>query len=281
VPVAEVDHAHIHYDVAGEGPLAVVTAGGRNGMEGIASLALGLHSELRVLEWDRRNTGASDLYLGKPSEQAQWADDLANLLRRLNLAPAWLLGGSAGARVSYLTAVRHPDVVRGLVLWSVSGGTYGSQYLGYNYHVPYVNAALLGGMEAVALTPFFAERIAANPANAEILLSTDENEFIETMLTWLEDFAPGLDRPAIAVTSEQLREIDVPTLIFEGNDLVHPSRASREVHALIKGSVLSPSAWSTSEFNDRFLGKIAEPINGLYARLTPTILEFIRGDEKY
>ena len=42
-------------------------------------------------------------------------------------APAWLLGGSAGARVSYLTAVRHPDVVRGLVLWSVSGGGYGAK----------------------------------------------------------------------------------------------------------------------------------------------------------
>jgi pimeloyl-ACP methyl ester carboxylesterase len=279
VPIAEMDGVHIHYELAGEGYPAVVTAGGRNGMEGVASLALRLRPDLRVLEWDRRNTGASDLYLGKSSEQVQWADDLADLLRLLDLAPAWLLGGSAGARVSYLTAIRHPDVARGLVLWSVSGGAYGSQNLGYMYHVPFVNAALLGGMEAVADTAFFAERIATNSANAEVLLSMNPDDFVEAILTWNEDFVPGPDNPAIAVTAEQLRTIHAPTLIFEGNDLVHAAQASRDVHALIEDSVLVPCAWSTNEFNDRYVGKVAEPINALYSRQAPTILEFIASRE--
>jgi len=46
----------------------------------------------------------------------------------------------AGCRVSVLAAIRHPQVVRGLALWSVSGGAYGSQVLGYQYHVPYIQA---------------------------------------------------------------------------------------------------------------------------------------------
>jgi pimeloyl-ACP methyl ester carboxylesterase len=161
VPTAEVAGGRIRYELGGDGPAAVLTAGGRLAFADVGVLAEQLRPVLRLLEWDRRNTGASDLYLEKASEQKRWADDLAGLIRQLGLAPAWLLGGSAGARVSYLTAVHHPDVVRGLVLWSISGGAFASQYLGYNYHVPYITAALAGGMSAVAATPFFAHRTPA------------------------------------------------------------------------------------------------------------------------
>jgi pimeloyl-ACP methyl ester carboxylesterase len=122
VLIVEIYGAHVHYELTGAGIPDVLTAGDRNAMDGVAPLALQTRSDLRLLESDRRNTGESDLYLRKSSEKIQWADDLAMVLRRLELAPAWLFGGSAGARVSYLTAVRHPDVVRGLGLWSISGG---------------------------------------------------------------------------------------------------------------------------------------------------------------
>ena len=41
------------------------------------------------------------------------ADVLAGLLRRLDLAPAVIMGGSGGSRVSLLAASRHRDVARG------------------------------------------------------------------------------------------------------------------------------------------------------------------------
>jgi pimeloyl-ACP methyl ester carboxylesterase len=275
VSIAEIAGSRICYELAGDGPTAVLTPGGRMAAANVALLAARLRPRLRLLAWDRRNTGASDLYLDPASEQTQWADDLAELLRLLGLAPAWLLGGSAGSRVSYLTAVRHPDVVRGLVLWSVSGGAYGSQFLGFNYHVPYINAALAGGMAAVAATPFFAERIAANPANADALQSMDPAEFVQVMLAWNEDFVPRPDMPAIAITADQLRRIRVPTLIYEGNDLIHPDPAALDVHKLIDGSLLAPSPWSGVEFTDRHVGKVAEPVTALYPRLTDSILSFI------
>jgi pimeloyl-ACP methyl ester carboxylesterase len=268
----------IHFELRGTGPAAVLTPGGRMAVADVASLAGCLRPHVSLLDWDRRNTGASDLYLGRASEQLRWADDLALLLRELDLAPAWLLGGSAGARVSYLTAVRHPDVVRGLVLWSVSGGPYGSQYLGYNYHVPYIQAALLGGMPAVATTPFFAERIALNPANAQILQAMHPDEFVGVMLEWNDDFAPRPNMPAIAVTADQLRTIQVPTLIFEGNDLIHPAATALDVHKLIDGSVLAPCPWSGEEFTARQVGKIPEPVTALYPRLMETILQFMASD---
>jgi 2-succinyl-6-hydroxy-2,4-cyclohexadiene-1-carboxylate synthase len=50
------------------------------------------------------------------------ADDLAMILRRLDGAPAHVLGYSLGARIALRLAVAHPDVVRRLVLESPSAG---------------------------------------------------------------------------------------------------------------------------------------------------------------
>src|ERR1700741_2680365 len=160
------DGCRLAYQLRGEGPLIALTPGGREAGEAVAALAEALAEQARVLTWDRRNTGASDVFFGgEGSEQEIWADDLADLLDQLGEGPAWLAGGSAGCRVSVLPALRRPQAAKGLILWSASGGPYGCQFLGFQYHVPYIMAAERGGMAAIAKTPFFAERIAANPGN--------------------------------------------------------------------------------------------------------------------
>ena len=58
------------------------------------------------------------------------ADVLAGLLGKLEMAPAVIAGGSGGARVSILTAARHPAVARALAVWWISGGPYGLLTLG-------------------------------------------------------------------------------------------------------------------------------------------------------
>jgi pimeloyl-ACP methyl ester carboxylesterase len=276
MPVAEIDGGHVRYRLSGEGPAAVLTPGGRAGMDDLDGFVATMRGELRLVEWDRRNTGGSDLWLGPASEQARWVDDLAELLTRLDLAPAWLLGGSAGARVAYLTALRHPELVRGLVLWSVSGGPYGSQVLGYDYHVPYINAARRAGMAAVAATPHFAARIAANHDNEAALLGADPLGFAATLQRWNEEYFFRPDTPAIGITEDEARTIAVPTLLFEGNDDIHPAPPAQALHRLIPGSRLEPCAWTRDEFMDRLSGRIARPVFDLYPRLTPTILEFVR-----
>jgi pimeloyl-ACP methyl ester carboxylesterase len=146
--------------------------------------------------------------------------------------------------------------------------------------VPFIQAALAGGMDAVAASPFFAERIAANPINGDALRAVDPNGFVEVMQEWNDDFVPRPDMPAIAVTADQLRTIKVPTLIFEGNDLIHPATAALDVHKLIEGSVLASSPWSGEEFMARQVGKIPEPVTALYPRLSDTILAFVRSDDQ-
>lgn len=215
-------------EVRGAGPAVVITPGGRAPKEAIASLAEALAPHYRVITWDRRNTGVAEVFIDpERSEQEAWADDLAELVERLDLAPVFLAGGSAGCRVSLLAAIRHPGVVRGLVLWSASGGQYGCQFLGYQYHVPFIVAAQAGGMEAVAKTPFFAERIAANPANRERLLAMDPAAFIAAMKRWNEFFYYRTDMPLAGATVEQLRAIACPALIFEGKTTTYTLRRPR------------------------------------------------------
>ena len=114
----------------------------------------------------------------------------------------------------------------GLVVWSVSGGPYASQNLGYEYHVPFINEASRGGMEALALTPFFQERIEANPANRDRLLKTPPEAFVASLHNWNETFFHRADTPVIAATRDQLRTIRCPTLVFEGNDDLHSPEAA-------------------------------------------------------
>ena len=67
----------------------------------------------RVVIWDRPNCGESEVCFRGESESEMQADVLAGLLRALDLAPAVIVGGSGGARVSLLAADRHRDVARG------------------------------------------------------------------------------------------------------------------------------------------------------------------------
>ena len=270
------DGCTLHYEITGEGPPIALTPGGREGGAALAPLVAELAKGARVLTWDRRNAGKSDLFFGgEGSEQEIWADDLAELLAATGFGPAWIGGGSAGCRVSLLTALRHPDVAKGLVLWSASGGAYGCQFLGFNYHVPFILAAQRGGMAAVAETPFFAERIAANPANRERLMALDPEAFVATMKRWNRFFHYREDTPVVGATEAALRGIGVPTLIFEGNDDIHPPEVAEAIARLIPGARLAPSPWAREAWMDRFTGRAAGGVFDLYPLLAPEILAFI------
>ncbi len=269
------DNCRLVYEITGKGVPVVLTPGGREGRRVLAPLVEELARHCRVLTWDRRNTGESDLYFDLDrSEQVIWAEDLVELVQALNLAPAWIAGGSAGCRVSLNAVLREPSIARGLVLWSASGGAYGSQFLGFSYHVPYIMAAQRGGMAAVAETPFFAERIAANPQARDYLLSFDPVAFIAMMKHWNESFYPQ-GGEALAGIEGDLASISVPTLIFEGNDDIHPAESSRALAAAVRSATLSASPWSGGEFMDILSGRAPGTVFDLYPRLVPRILEFI------
>src|SRR3977135_1027593 len=124
MPRTDVDGVSIAYeivgDIIGDGRPWVVTPGGRFSKDypGVRELAVALaeHGN-RVVIWDRPNCGESEVCFRGESESEMQADVLAGLLRELDLAPAVVVGGSGGSRVSLLAASRHRDVATAVAVW--------------------------------------------------------------------------------------------------------------------------------------------------------------------
>lgn len=270
------DGCTLRYWLRGEGPLIALTPGGREAGDVVSALADLLAQKACVLTWDRRNAGAADVWFGGDAEAEIWADDLSKLIDHLGKGPAWIAGGSAGCRTSVLSALRHPETARGLLLWSASGGQYSCQFLGFSYHVPYIMAAEAGGMEAVAKSPFFADRIAANPGNRERLLALDPVEFVDQMKRWNQAFYYSPDASLAGIPDSALPSIAVPTLIVAGNDDVHPPSVSDTIARLVPGATYIPSPWSNEDWLDMFTGRKGGSVFDLYPLLAPALLDFVR-----
>jgi pimeloyl-ACP methyl ester carboxylesterase len=224
MPVANVRGVALNYEIVGDqGPWVALCPGGRRAMEGVDEIAGKIAGHgYRVLKHDRRNTGKSDVIIDAvASEYEHWADDLDGLLKQLSIAPAYIGGSSSGARMSLLMAIRHPDSVKGLLLWRVTGGGKAAVRLSQRYYGQYIPIAKAGGMKAICDTAEFRERIAERPENRDRLMKMDPQDFINAMTKWQQGFLAGADLPVIGTTVEQLKAIRAPIFVIPGTDWTH------------------------------------------------------------
>jgi pimeloyl-ACP methyl ester carboxylesterase len=278
---AEIDGTELDYDVIGEGTPWVVTPGGRFSKDtpGVRQLAETLAREGQaVLIWDRPNTGASDVCFEGASESAMQADRLAGLLERLGMAPAVIVGGSGGARVSLLTAARHPEVAAKLGMWWISGGVFGLMTLGTVYCGESIRVAWEDGMEAVVELPEWGEVLERNPANRERMLALDRREFIAVLERWMQVYCPEEGAVVPGLPDSQCAAMSVPTLVFRSgeSDPYHTRATSERLHALIPGSRLVEPPWGDREWIERSAAMRAGT-GQLFERwplLAPQLLEF-------
>lgn len=241
--VTRINGVAIHYEVHGErGPWVALSPGGRRGLDEIRSLAMRVAAGgYRVLIQDRRNCGASEVSVaGEGAEHEIWAADLHALLKALEALPAYVGGSSSGCRLSIEFALRHPEAVRGLLLWRVTGGRFAVQRLTEKYYGEYIRAARQGGMAAVCETEHFRELIAARPENREILMGLDAKGFIDAMSAWDRQFRTGADQPVIGASEAQLKSIALPACIVPGNDKTHPRSAAEALARIIPNAELHP-----------------------------------------
>ncbi|HTD89400.1 MAG TPA: alpha/beta hydrolase [Burkholderiales bacterium] len=239
MPHMTVRGAHINYEMLGDhGPWVALSPGGRRPLEGVKHLAERVAAAgYRVLIHDRRNCGASDVVLeGTESEYEIWAEDLYAMLQHFNAVPAFVGGGSSGCRMSLLLALRHPEAVRGLLLWRVTGGEFAAKRLANQYYFQFIEAAKKGGMAAVCETEHFRERIAQRPSNRATLMNIDVARFTASFNTWADGFLNDAGKPVIGATAAQLQSAKVPTLIVPGNDKTHARDVGEKAHAIMKGS---------------------------------------------
>ena len=239
MPYAKVRGIDMNYQVLGSaGPWVALSPGGRGDI-GRIQFQAGKLAELgyRVVIFDRRNTGASDVVIdGDGSEYEIWADDVHELLNQLGALPAIVGGSSSGCRTALLFALRHPESVRALLLWRVTGGRFACERLAEEYYGQFITAAQKGGMAAVCEMEHWQERIAARPQNRDALMKMDPQQFIRVMSRWREYFLKGADLPVIGATEADLRSIKAPACIVPGNDLTHGQKTGETLGRLLPNS---------------------------------------------
>ena len=112
---AIVGGVRIHYELAGEGPPVVVTAGQGTGAQARQAWLAGLARRHLVLSYDQRGTGRSE-----PTAQGQsmqeLADDIVALMDHARIERAHVIGVSTGTGKATALAAQHPGRVDRLVL---------------------------------------------------------------------------------------------------------------------------------------------------------------------
>ena len=239
MPTMQVRGVDIVYEILGDrGSWVIITPGGRRGMAGEVPLGTMIaEAGFRVLLHDRRNTGAAGISIAGDSESRQQAEDVLALMQGLRTGPAFVAGSSSGARMSLLLARHHPEAVKALMLWRITGGPYAAKRLAYNYYEQYLEAVAAGGMRAVCETEHFSAMIEANPANRDTLMSMAPETFAAGMQRWLDSFRQGADYPVAGLSPTELRQMQMPAICIPGNDRIHPAAGAQAAHRLMPFSI--------------------------------------------
>jgi pimeloyl-ACP methyl ester carboxylesterase len=144
------------------------------------------------------------------------ADDVAAALQQLGIERADIFGYSMGAAVALHVAIRHPDLLRKLVLASVT------------YNLSGIHTGLMEGLAEMKPEMMF-----GSPWHEEYMRIAPHPEHFATLFAKKTQMDQGLrDLPA-----ETIRAIKAPTLLVIGDsDLVRPEHAV-EMFRLLGGGV--------------------------------------------
>lgn len=120
--MAQVNGIDLHYVLEGESnkPVLVLINMASHNLTCWEIVLQPLLERYQVLRFDLRGTGRSGWGDEAQFNFAQYADDLAGLLKHLNIQKAFVLGVAYGARTAAQFALRHPDQLSGLGLFDVA-----------------------------------------------------------------------------------------------------------------------------------------------------------------
>jgi hypothetical protein len=82
-----------------------------------------------------------------------------------------------------------------------------------------------------------------------------------------------------SVSAGAFSAIAVPTLIFAGNDDVHPKDTSDGMARMIPGATYVPSPWASEEFMGRLSGRVPGSAFDFNPQLLPDIAGFLARHE--
>jgi pimeloyl-ACP methyl ester carboxylesterase len=206
VPAGELD---IWTEQVGEGPDVLLIGGLGDTVESWQFQLDGLADRYRMTAFDTRGAGRTAMPSGPVSVEAM-ADDAAGVLLALDIPCAHVAGFSGGSIISQELALRHPELVRSLVLqstWPVMDA-YARSW------VQFVRSFVeIAPSERAFLEGFFYTPRAHNDGTVD--------QIIEEVLAFphkqsTEDAQRFIDAFLDHDTSDRLAQIAAPTLVLAG-----------------------------------------------------------------
>ncbi len=191
---ALVNGLNLYYESHGTGEPLILLHGGLGATEMFGEVLPLLSKTRRVIAVDLQAHGRT-ADIDRPMTFEAMADDIAALMKHLEIERADVMGYTLGGVVALRIAVRHPDMVRKLVLVSIAfrlDGWYPEIVSG----MAHVGA---GSAEAMKQTPMYQlyARIAPKPADWPVLL-TKIGELLRMDYDWSKDVA-AIKAPTLLV----------------------------------------------------------------------------------
>ncbi|TDD15981.1 alpha/beta fold hydrolase [Kribbella turkmenica] len=210
----------------GQGPDVLLIAGLGDPAEAWQFQLDGLGDRYRLTAFDNRGVGRTPLPDG-PLTVATMADDAAAVMRHLEIPAAHVAGFSGGSVIAQELALRHPELVRSLVLvstWSAIDTYFRSVVDSWRW------MAVAAPGERAFLEAFFVwiytYRAHADGTVAQIIDETLAFPYKSSP----ETIQRTIDAFLAHETADRLRNIVAPTLVLAGGqDITTPPRYGRAV----------------------------------------------------
>jgi pimeloyl-ACP methyl ester carboxylesterase len=236
MPKIKVGDINMYYEIHGKGEPFVMIAGITCSLDFWFKAIPIFSREYRLVAFDNRGAGQSDAP-EIPYTSEMMADDLAGLLDAIGIDSAHILGHSLGGIIAQQFAIRHPKMIKSLILAST----------------------FFGGPNAVSSSPEFSrkfEHILSLPVKEAVIEGMSlmfSQEFIEKEPDFIKRYiAKMTEHPATPHgimgqaqalmahnTYERLPEIKAPTLVITGDaDMFFPVINSSIMASRIPGAEL-------------------------------------------
>ena len=251
-----VEGAELWVERRGEGPEVLLIAGLGDTAEAWQAQLEGLGDRYGVIAFDNRGAGRSS-GSAPGASAATMADDAANLLHALDVPGAHVAGFSMGSAIAQELALRHPGLVRSLVLVS----TYSRADALFRAQLDLWRWLPTAAPSERAFFEAFFTWVYTPRAHEDGTVSA----IVEEALAFphqqsLEDFQSQVDVCMTHDTTGRLSEIDVPTLVLASEfDIILPPRCGQAVAAeipnarfeILAGEAHQPFQETPERFNAR------------------------------
>jgi pimeloyl-ACP methyl ester carboxylesterase len=203
---ANVNGINLYYEIHGAGRPLILLHGGLGASEMFGPNLPALAKARQVIAVDLQGHGRTALM----------ADDISALIRHLGLEKADVMGYSLGGGVALLTAIRHPEVVRKLVVVST----------------PFRRNAFYPDI--------LAQQAHVGPEAAEMMKQTPMYQLYASIAPRPEDWAQLLGKIGEAMKedfdfSKDIAGVGAPTLVVAGDADIFPPAHAVELFGLLGG----------------------------------------------